>query len=245
MPFTFSHPAIVLPLTYLPRKWYSLTGLITGSVIPDFEYFIRMKVQSNYSHTIGGLFWFDLPLGVFFAFLFHDLVRNSLFENLPTILKSRFARFEHFDWNEYFESNWLIVTISILIGAASHLLWDSFTHSTGYFVNTFPELRNTVNFIKIQIPVYKFLQHLSTLTGGLVVILIIRKLRVDKRVKGKFNLKYWGVLIGLTFTVIILRLLSGLSYKQYASLIVSAISAALIALILTAQLIKGRDKKLL
>lgn len=27
MPFTFSHPAIVLPLTFLPRQWFSLTGL--------------------------------------------------------------------------------------------------------------------------------------------------------------------------------------------------------------------------
>ncbi|WP_369792090.1 DUF4184 family protein [Flavobacterium sp. CF136] len=23
MPFTFSHPAIILPLKYLPRKWFS------------------------------------------------------------------------------------------------------------------------------------------------------------------------------------------------------------------------------
>ncbi|WP_113654854.1 DUF4184 family protein, partial [Pedobacter namyangjuensis] len=30
MPFTFSHPAIVLPLTYLPKKWFSLTGLVIG-----------------------------------------------------------------------------------------------------------------------------------------------------------------------------------------------------------------------
>lgn len=28
MPFTFSHPAIVLPLTYLSNKWISVTGLV-------------------------------------------------------------------------------------------------------------------------------------------------------------------------------------------------------------------------
>ena len=39
MPFTFSYPAIVLPLTYLPRRWFSLTGLIIGSLTPDFEDF--------------------------------------------------------------------------------------------------------------------------------------------------------------------------------------------------------------
>lgn len=52
MPFTFSHPSIVLPLTYLPKKWISLTGIVIGSLTPDFEYFLRMKIQSTYSHTI-------------------------------------------------------------------------------------------------------------------------------------------------------------------------------------------------
>jgi len=36
MPFTFSHPAIVLPLTKARLK-LSATGLIVGSTIPDFE----------------------------------------------------------------------------------------------------------------------------------------------------------------------------------------------------------------
>ncbi|WP_443147249.1 DUF4184 family protein [Pedobacter sp. GR22-6] len=33
----------------------------TGSLTPDFEYFLRMEVQSNFSHTILGIFW--LPNG--------------------------------------------------------------------------------------------------------------------------------------------------------------------------------------
>ncbi|MEB0248571.1 DUF4184 family protein, partial [Mucilaginibacter sp. 5B2] len=61
MPFTISHPAVILPLNYLPKRFISLTALVVGSLTPDFEYFIRMKVQSDYSHTLPGLFWFDLP----------------------------------------------------------------------------------------------------------------------------------------------------------------------------------------
>ncbi|WP_220463965.1 DUF4184 family protein [Adhaeribacter radiodurans] len=45
MPFTFSHPAIVLPLTLLLRKWYSLTGLVIGSLTPDFEYFYQFSIS--------------------------------------------------------------------------------------------------------------------------------------------------------------------------------------------------------
>ena len=39
MPFTFSHPAIVLPLTFLRRQWFSLTGLAVGSLTRDVKYF--------------------------------------------------------------------------------------------------------------------------------------------------------------------------------------------------------------
>ena len=97
MPFTFSHPAIILPLTFLPKKWYSLTGLVIGSLTPDFEYFLRMKIQSNYSHSLSGIFWFDIPLSICLAFIFHNYVRNSLFDNLPTILKSRLTNYKAFE----------------------------------------------------------------------------------------------------------------------------------------------------
>lgn len=241
MPFTFSHPAIVLPLTFLPRHLFSLTGLVIGSLTPDFEYFLRMKIQSNYSHTISGLFWFDLPLGILLAFIFHNIVRDSLFDNFPAILSSRLTKFKQFDWNNYFKSNWLVVTISVLIGAASHIFWDSFTHDHGYFVQTIPALTNTVNFFGRQVPTLKILQHSSTLSGGLVIAFVLFKITPDKNVTGQLNIKYWGVLTTLTLTIISVRLLSGLDYKLYGHVIVTAISAGLISLTLTPWLI-GQER---
>ena len=233
MPFTFSHPAIVLPLTFAPRQWFSLTGLMVGSLTPDFEYFLRMRIQSSYSHTISGLFWFNLPLGLLIAFIFHNLVRNSLFDNLPIILKSRFSIFAAFDWPEYLKKNWHIVTISLLIGSASHIFWDSFTHEHGYFVEIIPSLRNTLDLFGGQISIFKILQHSSTLLGGLVIVTTISKLPQDKSVSGQLNLKYWGILTVLTLSVIVLRILSGLDYNQYGHLIVTSISAGLISVVMT------------
>jgi len=243
MPFTFSHPAIVLPLTFLPRQWVSMTGLVIGSLTPDFEYFLRMRIKSNYSHTIDGLFWFDLPLGLLLAFIFHNLVRDSLSNNLPTFLKSRFSTFKQFDWNRHFKRNWLIVTISILIGAASHIFWDSFTHDHGYFVHTIQALQNSVDFLGRQIPILKILQHSSTLLGGLVIAFAIYKLPTNKTENENINLKYWAILIGLTLTIITVRLLSGLDFKQYGNVIVSAISAGLISLALTPIILNKSNKQ--
>ena len=233
MPFTFSHPAIILPLTYLPKKWFSLTGLVIGSLTPDFEYFLRMRIKSNYSHTIDGLFWFDLPLGLLLAFIFHNIVRDSLFDNLPPFLKSRFSTFKQFDWYRYFKKNWIVVTISIIIGAASHIFWDSFTHDHGYFVQTIPALQNSVDFLGRQIPILKILQHSSTLLGGLVIAFAIFKLPTNKTENENINLKYYTILAGLTLTIVAVRFLSGLDPKQYGNVIVTGISAGLISLTIT------------
>lgn len=238
MPFTFSHPAIVLPLTYLPKKWFSLTGLVIGSLTPDFEYFLRMRIKSNYSHTLGGLFWFDLPLGVLLAFIFHDIVRNSLFNNLPAFFKSRFSAFRQFDWDGYFKRNWFVVVFSILIGAASHILWDSFTHEHGYFVQAIPTMTTSVDLFHRQIPILKIMQHSSTIIGGFVIACAVYKLPTDKTKSENINLKYWTIFASLTLTIIATRFLWGLDISQYGNVIVTGISATLISLILTSLITK-------
>ena len=233
MPFTFSHPAIILPLNYLPKKWISLTGLVIGSLTPDFEYFLRMRIKSDYSHTFDGLFWFDLPLGILLAFIFHNIVRNSLYENLPIFLKTRFSQFKKLDWNQNFKKNWLVIIVSVLIGAISHIFWDSFTHENGYFVQKISELSTTIDILGKKIPILKILQHSSTLFGGFIIAFAIYKLPIEKNINKKIHLKYWLILMGLTSIIILLRLLNGLEIEQYGNIIVTAISGGIISLILT------------
>jgi hypothetical protein len=233
MPFTFSHPAIVLPLTFLPKRWFSLTALVIGSLTPDFEYFIRMKVQSNFSHTIFGIFWFDLPLGILLAFIFHNIVRNSLFNNLPLLLQSRLTGFNQFNWNRYFISNWHIASISFLLGAFSHIFWDSFTHEHGHFVEVIPELSRTILFFGKEILFFKVLQHSSTLIGGFAIILSLSQIPSKANVAIKVNTRYWIVVATISLSVILLRLFGGLDYRAYGHLIVSAISSMMLSLILT------------
>ncbi|MBK7882614.1 MAG: DUF4184 family protein [Chitinophagaceae bacterium] len=238
MPFTFSHPAIILPLTFLPRCWFSLTGLIVGSLTPDFEYFLRMRMQSDYSHTISGLAWFDLPLGLLLAFIFHNIVRNALFDNLPQGIQSRLLIFKQFNWNSYFKKNWLTVIISIVIGAVSHLFWDSFTHDHGHFVEKFSALSQTVEFFGKPIPVLKILQHSSTLIGGLIIAIVLFRLPKNEIVSSHSKWQYWSIFASLTLIIIALRFLSGLNFKLYGHFIVTCISAGLIALTLTSLLIR-------
>jgi len=238
MPFTFSHPAIVLPVTFLPKRWYSLTGLVVGSITPDIEYLLSLKIHHSYSHTLPGFFMFDLPVGLLLVFLFHDIVRDSLFNNLPFRLKSRVSAFIGFAWNKYLIKNWIVVIASIMLGAASHLLWDSFTHISGYFVKIIPELTNKVGIIGYQIPIYKILQHSSSVIGGFVVLYALLNLPVETNVKRGIDLKYWIILICVIITTILIRMFFGLKPKLSEHMVMAMISAVFIALILTPVLLK-------
>lgn len=240
MPFTISHPALVLPLTYLPKRWYSLTGLIIGSLVPDFEYFIRMKIQSNYSHTLAGLLWFDIPLGVVIAFIYHLVVRDNLIDNLPRIIKSRLWKFKQFNWKNYFIENWFVVIISIFSGAASHLFWDSFTHPRGYFAQTIPFLMNKIEIIGKQISILKIFQHLSTLIGMLVIVFVLWKLPQDRKVNINADINYLISFTIITLSILSIRLLTGLDFRQYGNLIATGISGGIIALTLTPFIIRRK-----
>lgn len=200
---------------------------------PDFEYFIRMKVKSSYSHTIDGIIWFDLPLGLITCFLFHNLIKNSLFRNLPLLLKSRFYAYTIFNWNNYFSKHWHIVILSIILGAASHIGWDSFTHDSGYFVDKMPDLKETITISGNSIPWFKILQHGSTVLGGAAIVFTIWKLPTISYTPPPAYFPYWSIFILIMLGVVGTRMLSGIEILQFGNLVVSLIAAALIALILT------------
>src|SRR5688572_24696519 len=217
MPFTFFHPAIILPLTTLRRRWFSSTGLIIGSLTPDFEYFIRLKVESKYSHTLHGVLWFDLPLGILLCFIYHKLIRNSFIDNTPVFLKKRLSAFKSLDWTDYLLSNYLAVIVSILIGAFSHLFWDSFTHEGAFFVTRLSFLETSLVFLNRSFPVYKVFQHLSSVFGALIIIAAVSKLEKYPVERKSGMYKYWLLLILVTSLLVILRLISGLDINQYGS----------------------------
>lgn len=239
MPFTFSHPAIVLPLLRVSPRWFSATGIVVGSLTPDFEYFLRMRMYGEYGHSLPGIVFFCLPIGLLLAFAFHNIVRDTLFENLPHFLRSRLIPFTTFDWNRYFRNNWYVVIASILLGAASHIFWDAFTHAGGYFVTAIPALNTTMQLGPIQVAAYKFLQHLSTLIGGIIVVGAILSLPTrTASTRSSDGAKYWITLIIIAALIITARLLKDDTIPSPLTVIVVILSATLLSLIITPFVIK-------
>ena len=247
MPLTFSHPAIVLPFGSLWKRYFSLTALVIGSMTPDFEYFLRLRVRSDVSHTLWGIFWFDLPLGIVLCFVFHLLIKKSLFPNLPRCLQIRFNDFIHFDFTSYFKKHYLIVIFSLILGAFSHLFWDAFTHHDGFFVTQFPILKAQSNYGVIVIfslpifsfPFYKFLQHFSTLVGGIGIVYWIYKLPKHSKEMYPISMRYWLTVLSCFVLLFTIRLYF-MTYLHIGDFIVSGISLMMLSLILVGVFYKRR-----
>lgn len=240
MPFTFCHPAIVLPFKYLPKRFFSVPGLIVGSMSPDFEYFLRMRISSTIGHSIHGIFLFDIPISLLFLYLSYNIIADSLISNLPRYFRNRFVFIRNLNWNEYFISEWKVIILSIIIGAATHILWDSFTHKSGYFVIQNSFLSSKILVYNHAIGVYKILQHMSTIIGGVIIILFLFNLREhNDSTINKNSKQYWLSLFLIWIAILSIRILAGAT-ASIGTLIVSAIACGYYALLLIAFLEKKK-----
>lgn len=245
MPLTFSHPAIILPAKYLPERWVSMTGLIIGSITPDFEYFIRMKVESIYSHTWLGMFWFDLPLSLLLTFVYHNMIRNSFISNSPLFLKRRLSRYMDFNWMDYFKHHFFQVIICLLIGIASHIFWDAFTHPHGDFVKLIPFLKENSTLYGFRIVNYRIMQYISTTVGGIVVFYSIMKMpRAAEYAPSNHPVFYWLIIIATGVVVANIRLLTGLHYWEYAAVDTSVVSGFIAGAISAPLFLEKRGAKI-
>lgn len=227
MPFTFAHPAIVLPLKRF--KFLSLTALIIGSVVPDFEYFFRLQVSSFHSHNIWGMFYFDLPIVVLLTFLFHRVVRIPFLRNAPRII---FQRVPSELMNPQFKTtNWWSVSFlcSALIGIFSHLLWDAFTHQHGFAVHFLNYESVTLSWGENQILLFKVFQHISTIIGLFFIVRWILKHPIVHQKRSYSIMPYWLTTCSfwLLFFVLFLNVEP---HQKVGGWIILGISSALTAL---------------
>ncbi|MFT4218261.1 MAG: DUF4184 family protein [Micropruina sp.] len=125
VPFTFFHPAAVVGLLRVAPLVPA--GLIIGAMSPDFEYFLRLDTRSAYTHTIPGLIYACVPLGLLALVLWQGVIRGPLVSALPALLRERVGWLASSGVPRTARA-WWWSAVSVLIGAATHLLWDSFTH---------------------------------------------------------------------------------------------------------------------
>ncbi len=125
MPFTPSHIAAVLPL----RRWgvaLPLAALAAGSVSPDAPYFIPgLMSVGRWSHHPLAVISLDLVIGIL-AWAGWRAGARALHELSPAPVRQRW---QPADWRS--APPWAVL-LAVVVGAATHLVWDSFTHPQGF-----------------------------------------------------------------------------------------------------------------
>jgi hypothetical protein len=167
LPFTLAHPAAVV---LFRRTGLPLSALVAGALVPDFEYFIRLAPVNAYSHTLAGLLFFCIPCGIIALWLWHALLKQALVQLLPECHYRRLLPYcGVFQFRP--AGRFAVIVFSVLLGAGTHLVWDSFTHYNGIVVHFFPALRATILSTQYgPVPIYKLFQHGSTLIGMVALL---------------------------------------------------------------------------
>lgn len=163
MPITFAHPVAVLPFArYLP-----LPALVAGSIAPDVVYYLPGPLSGTTTHSVVGVLCWDLLIGLVLlvAFRLSAGPASALLRLSPSSSPdSRSAGLEA-----------VSTVTAIALGAATHVVWDSLTQTTGFAVQHSALLRTSV--IEPH-KTYNVLGYLSSLAGtAALAYLVVRRTR--------------------------------------------------------------------
>ena len=166
MPFTPSHAAAALLFTRTPLF---PAAIVAGSVAPDLPYYVPLAAVRDLTHEPVSIITVDLAIGVLAFLLWQFVLRAPVIDFAPLWLRSRMPQrpgraFAPESWSPIVTA--LVVIASVVVGAATHLLWDAFTHP-GWIVDRLTVLRLQAG----PLLVHKWLQHVSTI-GGLAAIAV-------------------------------------------------------------------------
>lgn len=163
MPFTLAHPAAVLPLRRVPLLL--TVPLVIGAVSPDIPYYLPTVIAQHIplqTHTLRGTVTLDVPMGmavVLFMWLLRVPLTEPLGARARTLCRAALQRFGSRP------VHWVLSPLSILVGAWTHLLWDSFTHPYGWMVQRIAVLRAPVTIGWYTGELCHVLQYLSSVFG--------------------------------------------------------------------------------
>ena len=126
-----------------------------------------------FSHTLAGLFVIDLPLGMAIFWLFHKYAKESLWAWLPRAIRERVI-LEPSTSPFKGAAHSALVLASIFVGTVTHILWDSFCHTSYWPARHLSFLHDSVTLPNSgPIQIWSLFQIVSSLVGTLVLLIWI------------------------------------------------------------------------
>lgn len=206
MPFTVSHLVVAPPLAKLVGQRIPMGAFAIGAMTPDL-YRLFTTATYNLSHQWQGLYSIDLVIGLFFCGLWYLLYRPVLYRFFNITDPLAIHSFTHAC------RFILLLCIGIMIGAATHLIWDGLTHLDFRTIAFSDYLSQQVFLFDSPYPMHRVLQ----IASSIVALPILTWMGLHYYYKHKqvirinTRIQYFG--IGL----MLISLLSGcFAYLDYA-----------------------------
>lgn len=165
-----AHAAAVLPFFRLSRRGVLPTALVVGACAPDLSYvYVLREVGDFIAHEFPRFILFCVPVGLAVLLWLEVLILPALRLALPEVGGVQWGRFMRTAGLPRSPLAWLSAVAALVLGAATHLLWDGFTHHTMWPAQVlYPDVVVPVG--SRELPLSRVLQHVSSLVGSLVVL---------------------------------------------------------------------------
>lgn len=235
MPFTPAHPAWLYPFRHLHKWKMSWTALLIGSMVPDLEYFIWLSPGAYNSHSLQGIFIFNLPMTFILSFLWHHTLSAALLPRLYFLhSKVRIEKYDDFAF--WIKKNLPVFLFSALIGICSHLLWDSFCHANGFMVHKIPFLLAFTEIGGSSIRNCYIVWYLSTLVGMIIMFKwLVDPIKLITKTAWKMffaGAAFWGKILFVAGLIAIARVAAGLSWNWTRHLVIITMGSFFYAIII-------------
>ena len=221
MPWTLSHPAIVLPLRRFSPPPLDFVALVIGSVTPDIGFYIDRFDLSTFAQTLPGSFLACLPTGVILLLFYYFFCRPVCYPLPSPHRQALLPLCPDFPTGLL---RWGIILLSLLLGAWTRNFWDAFTHEHGWFVDRIQWLQQPVLQVgSTTVCMFLLLQELSTLVGFAIVALTywlwLRRQQMSSSVAPSSDGWRYLLWFGIPLLSLVISLPTAASYATLASLL--------------------------
>ena len=187
-------------------------------------------------------------MALLIALTFHLLVRDPLNDCLPDYLRSRLAARWSFPFAAQLKTRWPVFAISALLGAASHIGWDSLTHNGWAAANLAFYHAWSVRVGDLDYPPFFVLQQISSVLGTAFLLFYVlmlpslpAKYAEDKTINRVWW--FWPLMLTTASAIMGLRIDWNVPFnadRHLGDLVYAAVGACLAGLITASALVRIR-----
>lgn len=219
MAFTLAHMAAALPFyrnnnKSHSRRWLQFDALLIGTMIPDLPYYTGgNSAIGDLSHQWVGVLTYCLPSGILVFALWYWVLKPAAYGLIkPFLRKATGDRFNEDRYKGqrriigYADKHWsfarlkkrimhglssfyLPVIFGLIFGAATHLVWDGFTHADGSIARHIDWLQYPLYFYPFKgTSIARLLQYLTSM-AGLAALLWFAISRLQARQRQNYKSK--------------------------------------------------------